>query len=220
MTCDKKRCKLCCSDNCCYKYTACCWSWKARLLWFSISVCLLTLGSVISYISYKNTLTDNQNLNETVCTVVYHNITIMGDASTIYQCPCFMDCSSGTVCGQNCLTCLKYEHMGWIGVSYLSVVQPIIVVQSYGSQPDVPTYLVQTYPIGGSISCYYSIINPNTVQLFKNSAFGYLVFFIICITVGCLIIIVWSVLDMVRCIKKLQQRKANKTLLSSPTTSA
>lgn len=205
--------KECCkrSDKCLYRWTACCWSWRAQVTWFPLLIALFTgIGLLIYIFIYIPNLYFNDNSVKTECLILKYNLTAFGDADYNSNCNCVEDCSSGT-CEQNCGSCNTYEYVGWILLNYLTnYSQYIIVVEPYNNQltdygyDTVDTYLNREYPINTTITCYYLKNDPNVLQLLPNSTISPFIASMIFFSFSGIIIIIWIILIATRCARKLR----------------
>lgn len=206
-----------CQDNCeCYKCCCCCWKWKARALWFPIIVIAFGLMAVLFYYpGYKDNNKWNENAIKTGCTVVSHtpgHIPVSyyrggGCTGCYYQsCNCVTDCAGGD-CGVVCDSCAYAYADGWVTVKYLETFTTTVrTLESDGSTnykwDEVVRWLAKNYPVNSTVPCYYQKGDPKNFKLFLDPVVVFLVFTFIFVSLMILVILIWSILDITRCIKK------------------
>jgi hypothetical protein len=182
-------------------------------VFLAISIVSLMPALLLYYLGYVPINSWNREATATMCQVVDYT---MNQHQCSYSCNCRSMCGFKFGCSRACSTCYSTCYDGVIQVTYrvgnATQISSITVEGDQGDPNATLSALTSQYPVGSVIPCYYESTNPSDVRLGFNSDHIYLTFFILCLVVGGVIVLIWLAYELWRYLRSRSQPSHQVTL--------
>jgi len=193
--------------NKCSTCCACCWKWRARLIWFPpIIFAMIIIIGIIFFGGYYSRYVWNSNAIETSCTILKNSVIECTICEKYYEekCNCRQDCTTGS-CNTECSMCRIYYAAARITVKYLNkyTMDITVIDDNQKIKKDaMQGVLNERYPVNSTVSCYYQKDNPENFKLFLNELQGWLIATYIVTIIPGSFLLTWIIMEIVRGINK------------------
>lgn len=157
-----------------------------------IVVCFV-IGLPLWFAGYHDRTEWNNDAVETLCTVTNNYVS---ERQCSYTCNC-----AHITAGTYCSTCYYTCYDGRIDATY--TVDGTVYNEGFtpysGDRNDdnVADKLVNNYPIGKQVICFYQSDDPSDAKLHKPNAQGYYIAAVFFIVLGCAVILGWGVFELI-----------------------